>query len=49
MFVQTKLLEEFPEESGVKNPSKRILPFLPGVMFAEVFYSLVCKVVSPIK
>ncbi|PFX21799.1 SH3 and PX domain-containing protein 2A-like isoform X2 [Stylophora pistillata] len=28
--LQTKLLEEFPHESGVKDPSKRILPFLPG-------------------
>ncbi|KAL9983258.1 hypothetical protein ACROYT_G005404 [Oculina patagonica] len=28
--LQTKLLEEFPDESGVKDPSKRILPFLPG-------------------
>lgn len=27
---QTKLLEEFPDEGGVKDPSKRILPFLPG-------------------
>ncbi|XP_032227901.2 SH3 and PX domain-containing protein 2B [Nematostella vectensis] len=28
--LQTKLLEEFPDEGGVKDPSARVLPFLPG-------------------
>lgn len=28
--LQTKLLEEFPDEGGVRDPTKRILPFLPG-------------------
>ena len=27
---QTKLFEEFPDESGIKDPSLRSLPFLPG-------------------
>ena len=29
---QTKLLEEFPDEGGVRDPTKRILPFLPGAV-----------------
>ncbi|XP_031561245.1 SH3 and PX domain-containing protein 2A-like [Actinia tenebrosa] len=28
--LQTKLLEEFPVEGGVQNPSTRVIPFLPG-------------------
>lgn len=37
LFWQTKLLEEFPDESGVKDPSKRILPFLPGTAHFGTF------------
>ncbi|CAB4000115.1 SH3 and PX domain-containing 2A-like [Paramuricea clavata] len=28
--LQTRLFEEFPDEGGVKDPSLRSLPFLPG-------------------
>lgn len=28
--LQTRLFEDFPDEGGVKDPSKRSLPFLPG-------------------
>ena len=28
--LQTKLFEEFPDEGGIKDPSLRSLPFLPG-------------------
>ena len=41
LFWQTKLLEEFPDESGVKDPSKRILPFLPGtyISFWQLYHT----------
>ena len=29
-FVQIGLLESFPQEGGLKDPSDRIIPFLPG-------------------
>ena len=29
-FIQIGLLESFPREGGLKDPSDRIIPFLPG-------------------
>jgi hypothetical protein len=28
--LQVRLLELFPEEGGTKDPTKRMIPFLPG-------------------
>ena len=33
ILLQMSLLENFPSEGGQKDPTKRIIPFLPGKNF----------------
>lgn len=32
IMLQCELLEKFPEEAGTKDPSARMIPFLPGIV-----------------